>query len=270
MKRGGLIIALLVLAVLLSLLWSVTEGSSALSYAQVLRGLHEQTGMLHNILWQLRVPRAIAAFGAGGLLALAGCLMQVLLHNPLADPYVLGISGGAALMLLIVSSLGVSGDLALTGATLLGASLALALVVFLSRAWRCAAQSLLLTGVVLACAFGTLMSLVLIVSRAQTAQAFLYWLLGDLSNPRLPFCSLAVLLVLACYASYLAPQLDLLRYGVREARALGVNVKRLVCQLLLLTSLATALAVNMAGSIGFVGLVVPHMLRLLHPGGIVI
>jgi len=216
------------------------------------------------IVRELRLPRALAAFGVGGLLALAGALMQVLLRNPLADPYVLGISGGAA-----VGALGAmtAGAAALAGPAAFAGALASTLLVFaLARAegerntW--APTRLLLTGVVVAAGWGALIALLLTIAPAAQLKGMVYWLLGDLSGASAPLASIIVLaIVLACTLA-IARDLNALSHGGSDAAAVGVDVARVTLALYALAALATAAAVTTAGNIGFVGLVVPHAMRL--------
>jgi iron complex transport system permease protein len=217
-----------------------------------------------TIVRELRLPRALAAFGVGGLLALAGALMQVLLRNPLADPYVLGISGGAAVGALGAMTLGAS---VLAGPAAFAGALASTLIVFaLARAdaehtpW--APTRLLLTGVVVAAGWGAVIALLLTLAPAAQLKGMVYWLLGDLAGAGAPLASLTVLALVLVFALALARDLNALSQGALDAAAVGVDVARVTLLLYALAALATAAAVTTAGSIGFVGLVVPHAMRL--------
>lgn len=224
-----------------------------------------------DILWQLRLPRVLAAFAVGALLSLAGALMQVLLRNPLADPYVLGISGGAAagamLSLLLFPALAY----AMQGGALAGALLALLLLLLLTRGSGFlspespvpAGVRLILTGVMLAAAFGALLSLMLAMAPDNALRGVFFWLLGDLESSRLHAPGWIVLALVFIWANLAAPALNVLVHGDQAAFLLGVAVGRLRLATLLAASLATAAAVSMAGTIGFIGLVVPHAARLV-------
>jgi len=227
------------------------------------------------MLLQLRVPRALTAFTVGALLAMAGTLMQVLLRNPLADPYVLGVSGGAAagalLAMLLAASLGVSRhNVAAVGAAL-GAGAAVALLFGLvGRSLRrlplspmVAGHRLLLTGVMLATGFGAVITLVLTLASDAQLRGMVFWLMGDLEDSRFLPVAAALAVLILLWAMWNAPRLNLLARGDSFAQLLGVPVVRLRVATLCAASLATAAAVTMAGTIGFVGLVVPHGLRLL-------
>jgi iron complex transport system permease protein len=211
----------------------------------------------------LRLPRALSAFAVGGLLALSGALLQVLLRNPLADPYVLGVSGGAAVAALL-SMLGGLGIGWVRGNAFLGAFLSMLIVFGLSRLGSVWTQNrLLLTGVVIAAGWGALISLILALAPAAQVQGMLFWLIGDLSYATQPAVALAALLAGLAVALWFARALNLLLRGENTAAALGENPARLRFAIYLVASLLTAMAVTLAGSVGFVGLVIPHILRLL-------
>jgi iron complex transport system permease protein len=261
-RRSALLPALFVLA-LASLLLGLSSGSLSLSPARIWATLSGTGSPLEReLILGLRLPRVLAAFAVGGLLALAGALMQVLLRNPLGDPYVLGVSGGAAGGALGAMLLGLSAFWLQTSA-FAGALLSMLLVFALARGRGVWSPSrLLLTGVVVAAGWGALISFLLAVTPGARLPGMLFWLMGDLSDarqPALPLTALGLGLVLAWV---LARPLDLLARGELQAAALGVEVAPLRQGVFLLASLLTALAVTSAGSIGFVGLVVPHLLRL--------
>ncbi|MBL8472473.1 MAG: iron ABC transporter permease [Rhodocyclaceae bacterium] len=256
--RPPVLILLLVLLSAATLAAALATGSSAVSLRDALAG----DAMARAILLELRVPRAAAAYACGGLLALSGVLMQALLRNPLADPYVLGISGGAATFALVCIALGLAAPLVAAG-SFAGAVLATALVFALASVRHDFAPArLLLTGVVLASGWGAAISLLLALAPPSGVQGMVFWLLGDLSAAQAPGFAWAVLLVAAVIAFALARSLNLLARGAVQAGALGVDVANLRRGLHLLGSACAAVAVSSGGSIGFVGLVVPHLLRL--------
>ena len=215
-----------------------------------------------QIMLELRLPRTLTAFAVGGLLALAGALLQVLLRNPLADPYILGVSGGAAVATLTAMLAGISGAW-LTGSAFVGSLVSIALVFGVSRAGAGAARlKLLLTGVIIASGWGALISLILSISSSHQIYSMLFWLMGDLSYAQMPTLGIVVLLTGTGVAWWLARPLNLFARGEMFAASLGENPVRLRTIVYFLASLLTATAVTLAGSIGFVGLVIPHMLRL--------
>jgi len=228
-----------------------------------------------QIYFSLRLPRALTAFIVGGLLALAGALMQVLLRNPLADPYVLGLSGGSAAgaltALLAASHFGFMGDTAAALGAAFGAGLAVLLLFGLARqalrrlpsVAQHSGHRLILTGVMIAAGFGAIVTLVLTLAPDAQLRGMLFWLMGDLEDGRLLLPAALLLLLLLCWSVFKAQQLNLLARGEGFAQLLGVPVLRLRWTTLAAASLATAAAVTVAGTIGFIGLVVPHAIRLL-------
>ncbi|WP_328594273.1 FecCD family ABC transporter permease [Alcanivorax sediminis] len=258
--------ALLLLGVggLLSLLMALAVGSVSISLDELLAVLSGEGQILHHeLVFSLRAPRALSAFATGGLLALAGALMQVLLRNPLADPYVLGISGGAAVGALLAMLLGL-GTALVSGSAFLGALLSTVLVFGLAQgrgSWTPA--RLLLTGVVIAAGWGAVVTFLLTLSPTEKLPGMLYWLMGDLSYADSPLAAWVVLIPVLLLTLPLGRSLNVLARGQLQAAALGVAVKPLEWGVYALASLLTAVAVTTAGSVGFVGLIVPHMLRLV-------
>lgn len=263
-RRFGVWPVALIALALAALALALVSGSATLSPGELARALLGNGSALANTLvFDLRLPRALAAFAVGGLLAVAGALMQVLLRNPLADPYVLGLSGGASIGALGAMLAGLGG-LFVTGSAFAGALLSTLLVFGLAQGrggWT--PSRLLLTGVVVASGWGALVTLMLAMSPAERLPGMLYWLMGDLAYARTPWPPLVVLTLTCVLLLPLGRSLNVLARGPLQAAALGVNVRALEWGIYLLASLLTAVAVTTAGSIGFVGLVVPHMLRLV-------
>jgi iron complex transport system permease protein len=231
-------------------------------------------GLWSDPIFQLRWPRALSAFAVGGLLSLAGALMQLLLRNPLADPYVLGVSGGAAAGALSFSLLfPVSAALySLQLGALFGALLATALLFVLARrsfVTEIVLDSgtggirLILTGVMISAGFGALITLLLALSPDAQLRGTLFWLMGELESSDFGGSAWLVLLVASVWSFSSANALNVLSHGEVTAHLLGLRVRRLQASVLLIASVATAAAVAVAGTIGFIGLVVPHALRLV-------
>lgn len=262
-SRHRLILLVLLLAALLSVVVAVALGSVSVSPRQLLAVLGGGGDPLQqDLILVLRGPRVLAAFATGGLLALAGALMQVLLRNPLADPYVLGISGGAAVAALLAMLLGM-GATVVSGSAFAGALLSTLLVFGLAHgAGGWTATRLLLTGVVVAAGWGALVAFLLTVSPVQQLPGMLFWLMGDLGYAGSPWPAWLVLLPALLITLPLGRSLNVLARGSLQATALGVSVRPLRAGLYVLASLLTAMAVTTAGTVGFVGLIVPHMLRL--------
>lgn len=261
---AGRILVWLIPASFGSLVAAVAIGSVPISPVDLAAVLLGGGDPLHQTLvWQLRLPRALAAFATGGLLALAGALMQVLLRNPLADPYILGLSGGAAVgaLLAMLAGLGLA---VVSGAAFVGALTSTLLVFGLAHgtgSWT--PTRLLLTGVVVAAGWGAVISFLLAVSPNSELPGMLYWLMGDLSHARDPRLAWLVLILVLLAAWPLGRTLNVLARGPLQAAALGVAVRPLEWSLYLSASLVTAVAVTLAGTVGFVGLIVPHLLRLV-------
>jgi iron complex transport system permease protein len=247
-----------------SLVIGLLAGSIAVPVAQVWSALFgETTGPVHDIIFAVRLPRVLSAFACGGLLALAGALLQVLLRNPLADPYVLGISGGAGLGLLGASALGF-GYAASQAAGLAGALVAVFAVFGLSfRGGEWNLYRLLLTGVVFSSGCGALISLLLTLAPEAAVKGMLFWLLGDLSAAGSSSWAWLMLGILACLSTLFAGVLNVLSLGRNKAAALGVAVLKSEIGIYVAACAATVTSVGLAGTIGFVGLIVPHVLRLL-------
>ena len=258
------VLAVLLPLSLLALAAGVAIGSVSISPLELWAVVRGQGDALHRILLlDLRLPRALSAFAVGGLLAVAGALMQILLRNPLADPYVLGLSGGASVGALTAMLAGL-GEVMIGGAAFAGA-LASTLIVFgiAHGAGSWSPVRLLLTGVVVAAGWGALVSFMLAVSPSSELPGMLFWLMGDMAHARNPAVPLTILLVVVLAAVPFGRTLNILARGPQQAATLGVAVRRIEWLLHLAAALLAATAVTVAGSIGFVGLIVPHLLRLI-------
>ena len=262
-RRALLILVALSGLALLSIALALMVGSISVSPAEVISTLFSNGGgMAGDVVRSLRLPRALAGFACGGLLALAGALLQILLRNPLADPYVLGISGGAGVgaMLAILFGLSAAG---VNGFAFLGALGAMFVVFGLAHGDGSWTQTrLLLTGVIVAAGCGAVVALMLSIAPEHKLRGMLFWLMGDLSQTNDPSLALGILCAALLVALPFARELNLLARGADTAQTLGVAVTRLRRGVYLIASLTTAAAVTHAGSIGFIGLIVPHLVRL--------
>ncbi len=262
--HGAKLLPLLACVALGSLTVAVCTGSGevgALDLIDLLRG-QADTGT-RDILLKLRLPRSLAAFGTGASLALAGVLMQVLLRNPLADPYILGTSGGAAVAALLAMLAGAG--VLITDLSAFGGALGSTLIVFLIARSRgnWAPGRLLLTGVVIAAGWGALISLILALSPAANLRGMLFWLMGDFSFAHNPVPSLAAAALALGAGLTLARSLNVLATGDQQATLLGLRIRPVRAGIYLLSALLTSVAVTTAGTVGFIGLVVPHLIRLV-------
>jgi iron complex transport system permease protein len=271
MKRVGTpaFVASLAGLCLLALLVGVSVGGAELSPREVLRGLLGGAGeTTRDIVWTLRLPRIALGFLVGGALAVAGASLQAIVRNPLADPYLLGLSGGAGLGAVTALAAGLDSQWALPAAAFAGAVLAITVVYRLALVAGGAldARILLLAGVVVGAFAGALVSGMLALGDAVRVRSAMSWLMGFLGG-----VGWGGVLALAVYGMpalavlmHEARSLDLLALGEEPALHLGADVGATKRRVYVAASLLTAAAVAAAGIIGFVGLVVPHLLRLLR------
>ncbi|HEY4645996.1 MAG TPA: iron ABC transporter permease [Steroidobacteraceae bacterium] len=266
MKRPpvALSFALLIAAAVLSIAAAASIGSLALDPLELWQGLfNADDSLARSLVLDLRLPRALCAFATGATLALAGVLMQVLLRNPLADPYILGVSGGASVAALAAMLAGLGGlwiDAgAATGA--LGATLLVFALAHGEGGWT--PTRLLLIGVVVAAGCGAIVSLMLALGSESQLRGMVFWLMGDFSTSTSPRRVIGVLVPVLLLAMLFSRSLNLLARGEIEARALGLPLGRVRVSVFVASAVLTAAAVTTAGSIGFVGLVTPHLVRMM-------
>ncbi|MDQ0474333.1 iron complex transport system permease protein [Labrys wisconsinensis] len=224
-----------------------------------------------GVIWDYRLSRAVVAACCGGALALSGAILQALLRNPLAEPYVLGISAGASTGAVAVTIAGLGGGvLTLSGGAFIGAVLAFILVSVLAAGVGGGADRIILAGVAGSQLFNALTSTIVTTSaNAEQARGVMFWLLGNLGGVRWPDVYIAAPVALLGFAACIlhARALDAFTFGVDAAAALGIPVNRVRVVLFGLTAAMTATMVSIVGSIGFVGLVIPHAARfLVGPG----
>jgi iron complex transport system permease protein len=269
-RRAGLVLLGLVLFALLCILGACLFGSVPLAPSELVGGLRQLIGgasaSLPSTLLELRLHRALAAFVTGGALALAGVMMQALLRNPLADPYVLGVSGGAAVgalaAMLLFTALWAVQLAAFAGA------LAVALLLFVLAYYDLRGSAadrnvslLLLTGAIIASGCGALVTLMLSIAPDSRLRGMVFWLIGDLSGATLSWLPSLALIGVLLFAWRAARSINVLALHADIAATLGVRAGPLRQGLFLCAALLTASAVSTAGSIGFVGLIVPHACR---------
>ena len=263
-RRALLILAALSLLTLISLLLALSLGNVPLGLTETLAALFGRgEGMAVEVVRSLRLPRALAGLACGGLLAVSGALLQVLLRNPLADPYVLGISGGASVGALLVMLLGLTGGIGVGAAAFCGALAAMFMVFGLAHGNGGWTQTrLLLTGVIVASGCGAAVALMLSIAPDYKLHGMLFWLMGDLSQAGNPAPGLGALALIVLATLPFARELNLLARNADLAQTLGVEIGRLRLAVYVIASLATATAVTQVGSVGFIGLIVPHLTRL--------
>ncbi|MCS4249566.1 iron ABC transporter permease [Pseudomonas sp. BIGb0164] len=273
MTRTLLALALLLAAVLAG----VAIGETAISPKVVLQVLANKlwtAGYVldpidEGVVWNYRLTRALVAAACGAGLATCGVILQSLLRNPLADPYLLGISAGASTGAVLVALIGVGGGLvSLSAGAFVGAMAAFALVILLAHASGSASGTgqIILAGIAGSQLFNALTAFLITKSASsEQARGILFWLLGNLSGVRWPSVWLAVPVAVAGLAVCLWHRraLDAFTFGTDSAASLGIPVRRVQFVLVGCAALVTAVMVSIVGSIGFVGLVIPHAVRLL-------
>ncbi len=266
-------VTVLLLISLITAIFSATVGEIHLSPGQLIRTLFQgEGGMEHTILTRIRIPRIVLGFCIGGALSLAGVILQGIYRNPLVEPYTLGISGGAALGVALVIVIGFSYSASiylLPMAGFIGSILTVFLVYSLSiRHGRIQIQSMLLIGVMISFISSSAMMFLMSTSSTEQVHSIVFWIMGSLDEPNLPLIKIVVLSsLIGLVLSYLFVQpLNALRLGEEKARHLGINTEWNIRILFILSSLLVGISVSVSGVIGFVGLVIPHLVRLIISG----
>ncbi|WP_308161236.1 FecCD family ABC transporter permease [Dietzia psychralcaliphila] len=260
---------------LVSVVSAVLVGSADLAPQTVLASIAGHLGLpaqlppplIDSVIWDLRLPRVLMAAAVGAALAMCGCVLQAITGNPLADPYLLGVSSGASTGAVLVFVLGVGGGaISMSAGAFAGALLSLSLVFVLLGRGSTSSTRIVLIGVVVGQLFAALTSLIVTAAGdADAARGILYWLLGSMSTAR--WDSLGVVATVTAVAGVVfwmgSLTLDGLAFGSESASGLGIDIERVRRQMVLVTALVVASVVAAVGAIGFVGLIVPHAARML-------
>ncbi|HIE5388248.1 TPA: FecCD family ABC transporter permease [Enterobacter cancerogenus] len=273
--RTGLLIFCGILSLPVMMALAAATGDISIGFATAFRAMTNGLGLTHfdlpaveaGIVWQYRMSRALMAASCGGGLALCGLVLQSLLRNPLADPYLLGISAGASTGAVSVMLLGIgSGAITIGAGAFIGACTAFMLIVALSGGMRGNTARIILAGIAGTQLFNALTSyIVSTAANAEQSRGVMFWLLGSLSGVRWPdalLCFAVVvlgLLIVICYGR----SLDTFNVGTDVSATLGTRVMHVRVILLLTTALMTAVIVSAIGAVGFVGLVIPHITRMI-------
>ncbi len=267
LRRLGLISSglflLLGIVFLLALIWG-SSGPKPLQVISTLLG--KDSSVAGTIIWQIRFPRALLAALVGAALGLGGLVFQALLRNPLAEPYILGISGGAAVGAILGMILGLSLCPGVAGLAFAGSMATLGLVLFISSGRKTLQETgLLLAGVMINAFCSSIIMFLISIVQTDRLHNVLYWLMGDLSGATTLQALSLLGLLLPCFllVFVLSRPMNLLLMGRDTARSLGVRVTETTLALLTTTSLMVSATVALSGLVGFVGLVIPHILRLL-------
>jgi len=266
-------VVILTLILLAFSLLSLSVGSTNIPFKDIFNIFLSGGGTTeYSILFDIRLPRILLGFAVGGSLSLAGVILQGIFRNPLVEPYTLGISGGAALgvsLNIVLRATRYGGVLTLPVYGFLGGIAAAIIVYYISiKNGRLNIQTLLLTGVMLSFITSSLVMLLMAVSRAENLQTIIYWIMGSLDEPNPLLINAAIIVsITGLVASYLfSLELNALSLGEEGALHLGVDIDKTKRILFVIASLLTGFSVSVAGVIGFVGLVVPHFIRLLVGG----
>ncbi|MBB1309956.1 MULTISPECIES: iron ABC transporter permease [Pseudoalteromonas] len=256
-----------------SIFIALSFGAAASKFIDVYHSIIGQgdDSFIARIIWQLRMPRTLLAFLAGSGLAIAGLILQTVTRNPLADPYLFGISSGASFGVVCFMTLtGVSAGITMSAAAFVGSLLTMLLLVFIAgRAGRGQVESMLLAGVALSFLFSAFTSLLLYFSDPQAITAILFWTLGSFARAQWSTLWLPALVIISCTVLMMGfrRQLNAMLLGDESAATLGIPVQRFRLLMLVLSSLITAVLVAMCGGIGFVGLMIPHIVRFFVSQG---
>ncbi len=267
-RRLLLLLPILGVLLLLTVVFSLLVGSSTLSIMDVLlsltgKGADADTASI--IVWRIRLPRALLAAAVGGTLSLGGLVFQARLRNPLAEPYILGISGGAAVGAIVAMLSGLAMFPGVTFSSFGGSMVVMVGVLLLARGRATGrSDSLLLAGVMLNAFCSACIMFLISLSDSAQVHHILFWLMGDLSmaEPRQMWLFLPLAACFLLIFAYARP-MNILLTGEESAAALGLHLRSVTWILLGTTSFMVSLVVSQAGLVGFVGLVVPHFFRLL-------
>jgi iron complex transport system permease protein len=265
-----IILAGLTVLLISSVLLSLSAGEMNLGFTDVFKVLSQgHDSMEYTILSQIRLPRVLLGIAVGGSLSLSGILLQGVYRNPLVEPYTLGISGGASLGVACAIVFGLHqlvGSFVLPVAGFAGSFLIIFLVYTISsRKGRINIQSMLLTGVMVSFIASSAMMLLMAITSTENLHGIIFWIMGSLDEPDMSLIYLTLILSLVSLVlSYLFVQpLNALRLGEEKAKHLGINTDATIKLIFLLASLLAGVSVAVAGVIGFVGLIIPHLMRLL-------
>ncbi|ARK24623.1 ABC transporter permease [Sporosarcina sp. P37] len=277
--RFTLLASVLLAVLLASMTFGVMVGSVDITPSIIWEVLFTKMGLSAEvaaskaqsiIIWEIRLPRIILAAIVGAALAISGAAIQALVRNPIADPYILGVSSGAsvgATLVILLGAFSFLGTYALSVAAFFGAILAVVIVFLLARVnGRTSVIRLLLAGIAISMVFSAITNFMLMTSKQQGGiQAVIHWTLGSLAGAKwstigLPFFTFLLIFILLLF-NY--RQLNALLLGEELATTLGINLDRFRIFIILAVSLLTGVVVASSGSIGFVGLIVPHVVRMM-------
>jgi iron complex transport system permease protein len=268
-KRLLAVSFLLLLLIFVAMFLGLSLGSTKTGLNEVLKSLlrrEEADPVLNTIIWNIRFPRVLLAALVGATLSLGGLVFQALLRNPLAEPYILGISGGSAIGAIIGILMGLSRFPGVSFISFMGSIATLLLLLVMSSGQSILKRdSLLLSGVMINAFCSAIIMFLISMTQDYRLHNIIFWLMGDLSMATIRQAVILTAMLFPCYILifWLSHSMNLLLMGKEMAQTMGVNIKAVTVTLLLTTSFMVSATVSHCGLIGFVGLVMPHLLRLL-------
>lgn len=268
-KRLLAVSFLLLLLIFVAMFLGLSLGSTKTGLNEVLKSLlrrEDADPVLNTIIWNIRFPRVLLAALVGATLSLGGLVFQALLRNPLAEPYILGISGGAAIGAIIGILMGLSRFPGVSFISFMGSIATLLLILVMSSGQSILKKdSLLLSGVMINAFCSAIIMFLISMTQDYRLHNIIFWLMGDLSMAAIRQTVILTAILFPCYILifWLSHSMNLLLMGKEMAQTMGVNIKAVTVTLLLTTSFMVSATVSHCGLIGFVGLVMPHLLRLL-------
>ena len=261
------LILLVVLLIAFSLGLSIGPTKSGMRSAfSALFSTNESDSVLYSIVWHIRLPRVLLATVVGATLSLGGLVFQALLRNPLAEPFILGISGGSAIGAIIGILLGLARFPGICFMSFLGSLATLALILVMSTGKSILRKdALLLSGVMVNAFCSAIIMFLISITQDARLHNIIFWLMGDLSTADLPQVVILGAILIPCFilVFVFSHSMNLLLMGKDMALTMGINIKAVTITLLIVTSFMVSATVSFSGLVGFVGLVIPHLLRLV-------
>lgn len=266
-RRLILVVAVLSVLLMVSIYFGLSAGAAGAGWRAVWQSLlGGDAGLLGDIIWRLRLPRVLLSALVGATLSLGGLVFQALLRNPLAEPYILGVSGGSAIGAIIGILLGLSRFPGVWGTAFAGSLATLAVLFFMvSGRSMLKAHSLLLSGVMVNAFCSAVIMFLVSMAQDNRLHSIIFWLMGDLAAATNDKVLGLTVTVVPCYLVIFlrSHTMNLMAMGSDMASTMGVNIKFTIALLLIVTSLMVSATVSFCGLVGFVGLVTPHMLRMI-------
>jgi cobalamin transport system permease protein len=269
LKRLVIVTSLLFVLLLVAAVLGLSLGSTQSTIDEIIRSLlrkETDDSMLMAIMWKIRFPRVLLATLVGATLSLGGLVFQALLRNPLAEPYILGVSGGSAIGAIIGILVGLSRFPGVSLAAFAGSMITLFMVLILSTGRVILKKdALLLSGVMINAFCSAIIMFLISMTQDAKLHNIMFWLMGDLSTADMPQVVILAAMLLPCFILlfYLSHTMNILLMGKEMAQTMGINIKAINVTLLVSTSFMVSATVSTCGPLGFVGLVIPHLLRLL-------